>query len=149
MMRRVFLLALIITALLFAVGRIVLAERLDGGYYTLVDEDGRSITMTARHLDIGDAYIAADNKRYEVVAISGDEVQVRYTETITLPEVDSSAFRTQVGGTSPSGERVVGIYHTHNDESYVPSSGTESRDDGRGDILQVGRASRCHGESGY
>ena len=101
MMRRVFLLALIITALLFAVGRIVLAERLDGGYYTLVDEDGRSITMTARHLDIGDAYIAADNKRYEVVAISGDEVQVRYTETITLPEVDSSAFRTQVGGTSP------------------------------------------------
>ncbi|MGI6149849.1 MAG: stage II sporulation protein P [Firmicutes bacterium] len=140
MMRRVFLLALIITALLFAVGRIVLAERLDGGYYTLVDEDGRSITMTARHLDIGDAYIAADNKRYEVVAISGDEVQVRYTETITLPEVDSSAFRTQVGGTSPSGERVVGIYHTHNDESYVPSSGTESRDDGRGDILQVGRA---------
>ena len=117
-MRRGFLLALIITALLFAVGRIVLAERLDGGYYTLVDEDGWSITMTARHLDIGDAYIAADNKRYEVVAISGDEVQVRYLKPSPYPKLirvlsaPKSAERRQA-------EAGGGIYHTHNDESYM------------------------------
>ena len=75
-----------------------------------------------------------------MVEIAGDEVRMRYTETITLPEVDLDAFRTQVGGTSQDGERVVGIYHTHNAESYVPTSGTESKDDGNGDILQVGKA---------
>lgn len=118
----------------------VFAERNDGGYYTLVDEDGNTITMTARHLDVGDAYIAADNRRYEVVSITGDEVRVRYTETITLPKVDLAPFRTQAGGTLPGSGQVVGIYHTHNAESYVPTSGTESKDDGNGDILQVGKA---------
>ena len=131
--------ALIVILLLFAQG-VALAERTDGGYYRLVDEAGETLTMTSRHLDVGDAYIAADNRRYEVVEIAGDEVRMRYTETITLPEVDLDAFRTQVGGTSQDGERVVGIYHTHNAESYVPTSGTESKDDGNGDILQVGKA---------
>ncbi len=116
------------------------AERTDGGYYTLVDENGQTITMTARHLDPGDAYIAADNKRYEVVSVDGDEVLVRYTETIQLPEIDLDAFRTQVGQGTPGNGTVVGIYHTHNAESYVPTSGTESRDDGNGDILKVGKA---------
>jgi len=130
----------VLAAVLLIIQGSALAERTDGGFYTLVDEDGRVITMTARHLDVGDAYIAADNRRYEVASISGDEVRVRYTETITLPRVDLEGWRAQVVGSAAGGERVVGIYHTHNDESYVPTSGTESKADGSGDILQVGKA---------
>ena len=53
-----------------------LYERDDGGYFTLEDETGRVITYTARILDIGDSYIAADNQRYEVVDIQGDTIKV-------------------------------------------------------------------------
>lgn len=138
-MTRKSLLVVVIIAILILIPQLASAERYDGGYYTLVDEDGKTITMTGRHLEPGDAYIASDNKRYEVVSINGDEVLVRYTETIELPKVDLDAFRTQAGGSNPAEGIVVGIYHTHNAESYVPTSGTESRDDGNGDILQVGK----------
>ena len=40
---------------------------------------------------------------------------------------------------TPRGEGFVGIYHTHNDESYIPSDGTASVN-GRGGIHQVGDA---------
>lgn len=113
-------------------------ERRDGGYFTLVDETGRTITMTARELDPGDSYIAGDNRLYEVVQTEGDNVLVRFVETVELPDVTSELLGAQVARAEEAGG-VVGIYHTHNDESYVPTSGTESRDDGRGDVLDVGR----------
>lgn len=113
-------------------------ERLDGGYYTLQDEEGNVITMTGRELDPGDHYISSDNRLFEVVEIDGDTVRVRYLETIELPDLTEEMLGAQV---AKAGERSgsVGIYHTHNDESYVPTSGTESRDDGRGDVLKVGK----------
>ena len=64
---------------------------------------------------------------------------MEYRETIQLPEIADNVLRTQIGGTNQNQDMVVGIYHTHNDESYVPTSGTESKEDGRGDILQVGK----------
>lgn len=113
-------------------------ERADRGYFRLVDEKGTLITMTGRELDPGDSYIAANNRLYEVVRTEGDIVQVKYVETVILPEITDELLSAQIGkagGTSG----VVGIYHTHNAESYVPTSGTESKDDGQGDILQVGK----------
>ncbi len=114
-------------------------ERTDRGYYTLVDEDNQVITMTGRSLDPGDHYIARDNRLFEVLGTDGDKVSVRYKETIELPKISGELFGAKVG-TASENQGVVGIYHTHNAESYVPSSGTESKDDGRGDILEVGRA---------
>lgn len=114
------------------------AERLDLGYFTLQNEQGRTITMTGRRLDTGDHYIDANNRLYEVVETSGDLVSVRYVKTVDLPDI-SDVLAAQVGGTSSS-QGVVGIYHTHNAESYVPTSGTEAKEDGNGDILQVGKA---------
>ncbi|MCK9525028.1 MAG: stage II sporulation protein P [Limnochordia bacterium] len=113
-------------------------ERSDLGYFTLIDEEGQMITMTGRELDPGDQYIAGDNRLFEVVGTEGDTVNVRFLETVQLPEITGELLGAQVGAASES-EGVVAIYHTHNAESYVPSSGTESKDDGRGDILQVGR----------
>ena len=107
-------------------------------YYTLQDEQGRTITMTGRELDPGDRYIASDNRLYEVGDTQGSIVQVRYVETIELPDI-SHLLGAQVGRAKEGGG-VVGIYHTHNAESYVPTSGTDSKDDGEGDILQVGKA---------
>jgi len=140
MKRRFFAVVLFIIVLLSLGSNPVQAnERLDLGYYTLKDENNEVITMTGRELDPGDHYIAGDNRLFEVTGIEGDTVTVRYVETITLPSITAELIGAQV---AKSGEAagVVGIYHTHNDESYVPSSGTESKDDGRGDILNVGKA---------
>ncbi len=114
-------------------------ERTDQGYYTLRDERDRVITMTGRELDPGDHYIAGDNRLFEVTGIEGDTVTVRYLETIELPAITADFLGAQVSKSDET-SGVVGIYHTHNAESYVPSSGTESKDDGRGDILKVGQA---------
>ncbi|HKM42524.1 MAG TPA: stage II sporulation protein P [Limnochordia bacterium] len=131
---QVVLVTVVITAL--ALCKAGAEERSDFGYFTLVDEEGQVITMTGRELDPGDRYIAGDNRLFEVVGTEGDTVTVRFRETVKLPEIFHEPL-TQVGSATES-EGVVGIYHTHNAESYVPSSGTESKDDGGGDILQVG-----------
>jgi len=132
-----------------------LSERDDGGYFTLKDTQGEVITYTARVLDVGDSYIAADNQRYEVVALEGDVIVVERKEKIELPDVkglgasssipEATSFWHRLFGTATSRGKqqdqqwnTIGIYHTHNAESYVPTSGVESKD--RGDIMSVGKA---------
>lgn len=132
-------LALLCLLVLFSLSPSALAEeRRDGGYFTLRDDAGHVITMTARELDPGDRYIAADNRLFEVVQTEGDEVLVRFVETVQLPDISEGLLGAQVAKAEEAAG-VVGIYHTHNDESYVPASGIESRDDGRGDVLEVGK----------
>lgn len=133
-----------------------LSERDDGSYFTLKDTQGELITYTARILDIGDSYIAADNQRYEVTAVDGDVIIVERKEKIELPNVNEltagaaarsakPSFWQRLFGTAASQKeaddeqwKAVGIYHTHNAESYVPTSGVESKD--QGDIMSVGKA---------
>ncbi len=135
----VVLLAMLVCMLMVGSVMVQAEERNDLGYFTLRDEDNQVITMTGRMLDPGDQYIAGDNRLFEVVKTEGDTINVRYLETIDLPDVTGELMGTQVGATD-NRQGVVAIYHTHNAESYVPSSGTESKDDGDGDILAVGRA---------
>lgn len=106
------------------------------GHYTLYDRDGSVITMAGRELDPGDHYIAADNRLFEIKEIRGVEVYVEYLETIELPAISEEFLKTQAA----KGGGVIGIYHTHNAESYVPTSGTDAKEDGRGDILAVGKS---------
>lgn len=117
-----------------------LTERDDGQYFRLVDSDGELITVTARILDVGDSYISSSNRLYTVTGFNEDEIVVEFQEEVQLPDV-SEILQTQVAvqGDGESNWNSIGIYHTHNAESYVPTSGTESKDDGNGDILQVGK----------
>ncbi|MFB5067676.1 MAG: stage II sporulation protein P [Candidatus Wallacebacter cryptica] len=127
-----------------------LFERNDSGYFSLEDENG-VITYTARILDIGDSYIAADNQRYEVVEITGDRIIVEAKEKITLPDIKQlttavkpSIWERLFGAAASKQDdeerewNTIGIYHTHNAESYVPTSGVDSET--HGDIMEVGRA---------
>lgn len=107
-------------------------------YFTLLDENNDQVTMAGRELDVGDHYISADNKLYEVVNVENNNVHVKYLETVKLPDITEDLLTTQVGKTQES-QGVVGIYHTHNAESYVPTSGTDSKEDGNGDVLKVGK----------
>ena len=87
----------------------------------------RVITYTARILDIGDSYIAADNQRYEVVDIQGDTIKVEAREK-SLTRSESAYCRSEakyLGETCAAGTtqknddegrewNTIGITHTHN-----------------------------------
>lgn len=117
-----------------------------GMHYSWFDESGDVITMTAIEPRPGDTYIAEDNRLYEVVSVSEDRtVEAVYKETIRLPQV--VAGRSQFAGGARSGvveaqsegNNVVGIYHSHNAESYVESSGAEFIEP-HGEVVDVGEA---------
>lgn len=140
MKKRLKLVAIILCHLVFVFGiNLVYAGEIEFlEHFTLVDENNDAVTMAGRELDVGDHYITADNKLYEVVRVANKNIHLKYIETVELPDVSEDLLTAQVGKPGSS-QGVVGIYHTHNAESYVPTSGTDSKDDGNGDVLKVGK----------
>ncbi len=121
-------------------------ERNDGGYYTIVDELGKPVFLTGWKVNIGDQCLTADNKRYEVTGISGDTAHAKFIGEVNLGAyAPSSAVRYHAFAVhltprvaSAQGNKVA-IYHTHSDESYVSTDGSESIK-GNGGIYKVGQA---------
>ncbi|MGB4503997.1 MAG: stage II sporulation protein P [Syntrophaceticus sp.] len=102
-------------------------ERTDGGYYTIIDEQKKPIDYTAHILNKGDEFITANNMRYQVTSIKGDYAHARLVgkeAEAKITSLPSNSIWSQLIArrSTPS----IGIYHTHSDESYIPSDGTES-----------------------
>jgi stage II sporulation protein P len=133
-----------------------------GKYFRLVDEEGELITKTGRRIRPGDRYLDEKNRLYEVCRVRDYTATARYlrTEKIKKPDLHGSASSLLLGqekyssnpilqalnsarekgiNKKPPKRKLIAIYHTHNDESYVPTDGTESVY-GHGGIHQVGAA---------
>lgn len=125
----------------FSLGGLDPKEHTVGTYTTLVDEEGRVLDKMARPVYKDDEFIAADNYRYRVTEIRGDlAICTRIgredvvLEGPSFSEAPDMATPAQAGGA----KNLVAIYHTHTDESYIPTDGTESIP-GQGGILKVGQ----------
>ncbi|MGI6642763.1 MAG: stage II sporulation protein P [Bacillota bacterium] len=106
-------------------------ERTDG-YYTVVDESSRTLFTTGLTVSVGDEYIDENDGHYIIERIEGDVASARLVGRMeALPVLPILSAAAQDG--------VVAIYHTHSDESYVPTDGHHSRPGGGG-IIQVGSA---------
>jgi len=127
-------------------------ERADLGYYNLVDPEGRVILQTGLEVSRGDEFISEDNRKYRITLVEGDRAMVRDLGEVSLaPEYGSRSLATLLRAglqrVSPAwwgshraaqaGRPKVAIYHSHSDESYLPSDGTASRP-GKGGIFRVG-----------
>lgn len=108
-------------------------ERRDG-YFTVVDENARTLFTTTHMVSVGDEFIAEDDTRYRIESVSGDVARA-----VSLGKLAALSPAPVLSATQGRSTGVVGIYHTHSDESYVPTDGAESIP-GRGGILQVGAA---------
>ncbi len=121
-------------------------EESGGVYYTLYDaETGEAIEYMSRRVYKGDELLTQDNKHYRVTQVKDHEA---YCELLgeramqqVLEELYSGSMAVSTGGSSvqyvaAKNFKSVAIYCTHTDESYVPTSGTESKHGG-GDILDV------------
>lgn len=116
-----------------------------GQYYTLINENNQMIHQTGLEVNIGDEYITADNSRYRVTAVNGLTASCKYLGEEIMPVLEYSyqqqawIFETGEVPVMSDKKTTVAVYHTHSDESYVPTDGTESIA-GRGGIYDVGQS---------
>lgn len=113
-------------------------------FFTVYDEEGRIIFYTGEYiLTPGDGYINQENREYLIISVNEEE---RMAEAKDLGTVDLLGHRSDETSLKPSyigplfasrEKRSIGIYHTHTEESYVPTSGTHDKP-GEGDIFEVG-----------
>ncbi|MDD2504000.1 MAG: hypothetical protein PHG58_09195, partial [Clostridia bacterium] len=61
----------------------------DPGYYTLMDDSKKELTVMAREISVDDEYISGDNKHYIVTKVDRKkrEAHTRLIGEITLPAV--------------------------------------------------------------
>lgn len=131
-----------------------------GRVLQLVTEEGEIVTEATVGASEGDIYINQENDQYIVRRVEGNRAIVEHQGKAEMPDVteavralERAAAQEGAGRAQASRpglvERLlsavgrgrgadVGIYHTHNAESYRPTSGVEFKD--RGDIYEVGRA---------
>ncbi|MCX7779823.1 MAG: stage II sporulation protein P [Negativicutes bacterium] len=141
-----FIALLMASLLILAMSPAMASERYDGVFFTIVDENGNVVYMTGRHVKIGDQCITENNKRFEIIRIEGDTAHAKYIGDVNLSQYLPKeaqngilyAFLAPKTAKAQGGGRVA-IYHTHSDESYVPSDGKESKL-GAGGIYDVGKS---------
>ncbi len=118
-------------------------EMPSGKYYTLVDDKNQIIHQTGIKVNPGDIYIAADNSKYQVIDIIGSTARCKYQGKETMPYYNSNTaaswYQKAVPVVGKGKKPTIAVYHTHSDESYVPSDGKDSIN-GNGGIYDVGAA---------
>lgn len=120
-------------------------ETTGGEFYTIRDSAGQTIFQTGLSIHIDDRYISENNVEYIIVKVDGKNATASLVQKDALREVDHGSETVPTFFISPdlpvqAAKNIhVGIYHTHTDESYVPTSGKAS-ETGKGDVYQVGDA---------
>ncbi|NPV53245.1 MAG: stage II sporulation protein P [Firmicutes bacterium] len=118
-------------------------EEVRDGYFSLIDvKTGKVIMQTGHVVYVGDRFLDADNTLYEVVSIKGNQARVRAREKVDLAAkaqgfIAARQAELQAQAGEAGRRRLIATYHTHSDESYVPTDGAASIAP-RGGIYKVG-----------
>ena len=112
----------------------------DGGQYSVFTEDGTALFRYAGQVYVDDEYIAGDNRAYRVVSVSEMTRTARavFVEDVLMPEVDDLAVLAE------NKNRVIAMYCTHSDESYIEGDGKQSHENGKGGIFDVAEELKQH-----
>lgn len=96
------------------------------------DEQDNYIFATAMGVSIGDRYINEDNIEYEVKRVNGKRAIAQSRGKVDLFQ---GLNRTELTPLAAQGKKLIGIYFTHNDESYTPGPVSI---EGKGEIHDIG-----------
>ncbi len=120
-----------------------------GEYFTVFDEKTKAvIDKTSHKVFVGDEIITENNDQYRIVKVSGREATAknlgRAKDIVWQPEWDeylkaASVQAKEMPVQGNAGRTQVAIYHTHSDESYVPTDG-EANIPAKGGIFKVGQS---------
>lgn len=113
----------------------------DSGYYTIYDADDseRVLFMKGDSVNKDDEYISSDNRLYIIESVDENNKTgvAKYQEDVKMP-VYNITRRNELNSVNAStGNKKIGLYHTHNDECYDLDDGTDSVY-GKGGIHDVG-----------
>ena len=106
-------------------------DELSSGYITIIDDQSHIITQTGLAVHPKDQYINEDNDCYEITSVEGNLASAYLMEKASMID-----FYKPVQAL-PATNAVIAIYHTHTDESYIPTDGAATKT-GAGSILMVG-----------
>ena len=98
---------------------------------------GALLTEICTPAEVGDQYISADNRLYEVISVGGETAVAEDRGEVMLPSIDWMEADAVVPVSAV--QRRIAIYCTHSDECYEPSDGHYSTTD-TGTIYQVAHA---------
>lgn len=103
--------------------------------YRIVDEQGETVTWYCGLPDVGDEYIAGDNRHFRITGVDNARRMAR-AETLGVYEMPDVSWLHQDALPVASSQKAVALYCTHSDESYEPTDG-KSSDEQRGGIYDV------------
>jgi len=132
-----------------------LAEWTGEDVFTVTDESGGALFALAGHVSVGDEYISAGNVLYRIASVSGQSAAAQKIGSEAMPDVSwlsageaqpvfaalDSAVPAAKTRDSSGKKKLIAMYVTHSDESYIPSDGTQSIE-GQGGIYDVARSFR-------
>lgn len=114
-------------------------------YYTVYDYTNTSevVLIKGGEVEDGDLYLSSDNKLYQICKVD-DTAKIAFAKYIRdeeLPEYNVASVykneKTNIKQAKAKSKKYVGLYHTHNDESYYTPDGVDSVY-GEGGIHDVG-----------
>ena len=118
--------------------------------FTVSDENGARLFSLAGSVTVGDEYISRENVLYRVISVGNHAAVAQRIGEEAMPDVSwldagealpvFAAVPAAAKSTQDS-KRLIAMYVTHSDESYVPTDGTQSIE-GQGGIYDVARAFR-------
>lgn len=103
-------------------------------YTTILNENNEIILQTGIEVNIDDEFINEQNQLYKVTSVNNNEAKAKFIENInstfdTIPSISTYTANNSLG--------LISIYHTHTDESFIPTSG-KALVPGKGDVMKVG-----------
>ena len=118
----------------------------------VLDATGAQLFIFCGMLHEGDEYIAQDNVLYRIATVSGSSAVAERIGEEAMPDVSwldtgeaQAVFADMSVPAASSGtddsRKLIAMYVTHSDESYVPTDGTQSIN-GQGGIYDVAREFR-------
>lgn len=141
---------LLLSLILFALPALAAAED-DSAVFTVSGEDGQALFSISHTVSVGDEYISGDNILYRIEQVDGETARAKRIGAEAMPDVSwlemgetQAVFAPEahMAAASVKDERkLIAMYVTHSDESYVPTDGTESIE-GQGGIYDVAREFR-------
>ncbi|TEB17372.1 Stage II sporulation protein P (SpoIIP) [Pelotomaculum sp. FP] len=112
-------------------------------FTTIVDEQGEMLSMMSRTVFIGDQLYTAEGRSYRIGRVEGDQAEAQFLgmdpQIVAYNELYGNQVAPVTTNLAEQKNSAIAIYHSHTDESYVPSDGTESIPF-KGGIYQVGKA---------
>ena len=110
-------------------------DHLEDNFIEVYDTEGAFLFSTARNIVIGDEYISEDNYKYKIISVQEDKATAEKIEKLNLKDKLSDTGTLSPLLAQENEEKTVGLYFTHNGESYQPPP---INVEGRGDVHRMG-----------